>query len=65
MPPVIDFEKLEQAVGQRVPYSHVLAPGVVAEGAREGLRSDFPEIPRPGFFPLSEMDVNGAFSQLT
>src|SRR5436309_15911563 len=64
MPPIIDFEKLEQASGRLVPYSHVLVPAVVAEGARDGLRCDFPEIPRPGFFPLSEMGVKGAFSRL-
>ncbi|HEY1962538.1 MAG TPA: 2OG-Fe(II) oxygenase [Rhizomicrobium sp.] len=61
---MIDFEKLEQASGRHVPYSHVLAPGIVSQVARDGLQSDFPEIPRPGFFPLSEMDVKGAFSQL-
>jgi SM-20-related protein len=64
MPPILDFEKLEQANAQHAPYSHVLAAGVVAEGARDRLQSDFPEIPRPGFFPLSEMEVKGAFSQL-
>lgn len=61
---IIDFDKLAQAEGRHAPYSHVLAPAIVAESARTDLRTDFPGIARAGFFPLSEMDVKGAFEQL-
>src|SRR5262249_52897085 len=61
---MINFDKLEQANAQHTPYSHVLAPEVLAAAARDGLHTDFPDIARPGFFPLSEMKVEGAFQQL-
>lgn len=61
---IIDFDKFAQADGHRTPYSYVLAPAIVEQDVRRNLRSDFPEIPRPGFFPLSEMDVKGTFAQL-
>ncbi len=64
MDSVIDFEKLEQANARHTPFSHVLAADVLAPACREGLRQDFPDISRPGFFPLSEMSVKGAFAQL-
>ena len=61
---IIDFDKLAQADGQHTPYSHVLAPAIVDDSARREMRADFPEISRPGFFPLSEMKVEGAFQRL-
>ena len=64
MSSLINFEKLEQASAQHTPYSHVLAPEVLSAQARDGLHTDFPDIARPGFFPLSEMKVEGAFAQL-
>jgi hypothetical protein len=64
MSSVIDFEKLEQANAQHAPYSHVLAAAVIGDDARSNLQADFPDIARPGFFPLSEMSVKGAFSDL-
>jgi hypothetical protein len=64
MSSIIDFDKLAQADGQHTPYSHVLAPAIVDESARSEMRADFPQISRPGFFPLSEMKVEGAFQRL-
>lgn len=64
MGPILDFKKIRDAEAQHMPYSHVLACGVVSEDVRAGLRSDFPDIPRAGFFPLSEMEVEGTFARL-
>jgi hypothetical protein len=64
MSSIIDFKALEAANPGHAPYPHLLALRVIPDAAREGLRTDFPAIPRPGFFPLSEMAVQGAFSNL-
>lgn len=64
MSSIIDFDALARADGHREPYSHVMSANVLSDGAREKLQSDFPGISRPGFFPLSEMAVNGAFADL-
>ncbi len=64
MSSIIDFEKLEHAAPRQTPYPHVLAAEILVPASREALREDFPDIARPGFFPLSEMSVKGAFAQL-
>lgn len=61
---IIDFEALRSAPGSETPYPHFFSSNMLHDGARAGLAASFPEIPRPGFFPLSEMNVEGAFEQL-
>ena len=61
---VIDFEALRRGQTAQEPYPHILASDLVRESAKAPLRTDFPDIPRPGFFPLSEMRVEGAFDAL-
>lgn len=61
---ILNFEKMQSVPGRHTPYSHVLAEAIVPDDARKDLRQDFPDISRAGFFPLSEMKVEGAFAKL-
>jgi SM-20-related protein len=46
------------------PFDHVIVPGFVAQSARQALATDFPQIERPGSFPLSELRYGPAFGAL-
>lgn len=46
------------------PFDHVIVPGFVNESACTVLAADFPEIERPGSFPLSELQYGPAFGRL-
>ncbi len=61
---VIDFHAVRATQASQDPYPHLLAADVLYDGAKTALRDDFPDIARPGFFPLSEMKVEGAFKAL-
>lgn len=61
---VIDFHTLRESQVSQVPYPHLAVGDVLYDGAKAPLRDDFPDVARPGFFPLSEMKVEGAFKAL-
>lgn len=61
---VIDFEAIDACAAHKTPYPYIDANSVLAETARARLKIDFPDIARPGFFPLSEMKVAGSFAEL-
>lgn len=61
---MIDFLAVRDAAAWQAPYPHVVADDVLHGGVRHALQRDFPDITRPGFFPLSEMNVEGAFKAL-
>lgn len=46
------------------PFDHVIVPGFVNQAACAALAADFPEIERPGSFPLSELHYGPAFGGL-
>ncbi|MET0547134.1 MAG: 2OG-Fe(II) oxygenase [Caulobacterales bacterium] len=62
--PVLDLEAFRRGQSWAEPYPHLLSEGVVREECKAALVRDFPDIPKPGFFPLSEMKVTGAFAGL-
>jgi len=61
---IIDFDAVRGTTGSPDPYPHLFTTNMLRQDARADLARDFPEIKRPGFFPLSEMNVDGAFKQL-
>jgi hypothetical protein len=61
---MIDFDAVREAHAWTSPYPHATADDVLSGGVRIALQHDFPDIARPGFFPLSEMSVTGAFKAL-
>ena len=61
---VVDFNAIREAECVKDPYPHLFAPHALLHSAKQDLQHDFPDITRPGFFPLSEMKVAGAFAAL-
>jgi len=55
---------VRSAPRSRTPYPHLFAHDTLWKSAKRDLQNDFPDIAVPGFFPLSEMKVEGAFAAL-
>lgn len=64
MDSIVNFSVLGQTESHQDPYPYVSAERVIADSVQAKLFSDFPKISQPGFFPLSEMRVAGAFADL-
>ena len=61
---VMDFHAWRETQASQNPYPHLVVRDVLYGGAKTALRDDFPAIAHSGFFPLSEMKVEGAFKAL-
>jgi SM-20-related protein len=64
MSEILDFKAIQLGDAKAAPYPHFIAERVILASAQKALIEDFPDIPRPGFFPLTEMKVVGAFQSL-
>lgn len=61
---VLDLEALRRTPLSRDPYEYLIVPGLVPMARAEDVVRDFPKIGKSGLFPLSALDVHGAFSGL-
>ncbi|MBV9569195.1 MAG: hypothetical protein JO172_13760, partial [Hyphomicrobiales bacterium] len=62
--PVIDVEAIRRASVSRDPYTHMLVDNVLNAGAVPALRAHFPNITKPGFLTVDEVELHGKFKQL-
>jgi len=49
---------------QRLPFDHIVVPGMIAPDAVRRIVADFPELDEAGLFPLSELSYGPAFAEL-
>jgi hypothetical protein len=57
-------DAVEGAVVRRDPFPYLVAKNMLRKDAMDALKKDFPEISKPGFFPLSTFKREGAFDEL-
>jgi SM-20-related protein len=62
--PVIDAEAIRRAPVSREPYTHMLVDNVLNAEAVPALRAEFPNITKPGFLTVDEVEMHGKFKQL-
>jgi SM-20-related protein len=62
--PVIDIEAIRRAEVSREPYTHMLVDNVLNGDVVPALRADFPNITKPGFLTIDEVEMRGRFKQL-
>ena len=62
--PVIDMEAIRRAEVSRDPYTHMLVDNVLNPDVVPALRADFPNITKPGFLTIDEVEMRGKFKQL-
>lgn len=61
---VLDLEAIATAPVATEPYPHFVAMSALTAAAVPSLMRDFPDIARPGFFPIDDVPVGGAFADL-
>ncbi len=61
---VIDFNAISKTEVIREPFQFFATPGVLSAVDLAAIRSDFPDIRKPGIFPLSELSYGSAFARL-
>jgi hypothetical protein len=61
---VLNPEAVRQAPLSREPYSFFLGSGVLKEDAIPDLKRDFPNITKPGYLTVNEVDLKGRFKTL-
>lgn len=61
---MVDLERLVSASVQQAPYPFAIVPGFVKSDARAAIDTDFPNVEKPGSFPLASLSYGPAFSSL-
>ena len=60
----IDLEVLAAASVLQDPYPHFIGDGILKPGTAAKVLADFPVLKQTGFFPVSDLNVSGAFEDL-
>ncbi|MGH8162629.1 MAG: 2OG-Fe(II) oxygenase, partial [Gammaproteobacteria bacterium] len=60
----LDFAAFRAAPLVREPFDYLVLPGFIRPEARAAINANYPEIERPGSFPLSELTYGPAFANL-
>jgi hypothetical protein len=61
---VLNLEAIAAAPASAEPYPHFAAADALQAAAVPALMRDFPDIAKPGFFPIDDVPVTGAFAGL-
>ena len=61
---VLNPEAVRQAPLSREPYTFFLGSGVLKEDTIPDLKRDFPNITKPGYLTVDEVDLKGRFKTL-
>lgn len=61
---MLNLEAVARAPVATEPFKFFMAPGVLSAVDLAAVRADFPELRKPGIFPLSELQYGPAFSRL-
>jgi SM-20-related protein len=61
---MLDLEKFRTTPLTREPFEFLIVPEFVKADARSAIDSDYPEVARPGSFPLREVTYGPAFAKL-
>ena len=62
--PVLDLDVIRNANVAREPYSFFMGDGFLKSDAVEQLRAEFPDISKPGFLTVDDVEIKGRFKQL-
>ena len=60
----LNIEKFKATPLTRDPFDFIVVPGFLRQESRDALNSDFPNITKPGSFPVSEVECGSNFEAL-
>ncbi len=61
---MLDLERFRETPLSREPFDYLIVPEFVKADARAAIERDYPEVNRPGSFPLREVTYGPAFAKL-
>ncbi|WP_371396822.1 2OG-Fe(II) oxygenase [Fretibacter rubidus] len=61
---MLDFNQLENCTVKTSPFTFLSAEGCVSDADGARIRADYPDIKKTGYWPLSKLNVHGAFAEL-
>lgn len=61
---LIDLDRLREAPLSSDPFDHVVVPGFIRQEALEAVHRDYPDIGRPGSFPVGAVRFGPSFGQI-
>ena len=61
---MLDLERFRATPLTREPFEFLIVPEFVKADARTAIHNDYPEVDRPGSFPLREVTYGSAFAKL-
>jgi hypothetical protein len=61
---MLDLERFRATPLTREPFEFLIVPEFVKADARSAIHNHYPEVNRPGSFPLGEVTYGGAFAKL-
>jgi SM-20-related protein len=61
---MLDLERFHNTPLTREPFDFLIVPEFVKPEARQAIEKDYPEVNRPGSFPLREVTYGSAFANL-
>ena len=61
---MLDLERFRATPLTREPFEFLIVPEFVKADARSAIHNDYPEVDRPGSFPLGEVTYGSAFAKL-
>ena len=60
----LNYDKLENTPTETDPYNYLIVEEFLDQENLPGVLEDYPEVPGPGSFPPSELEVKGKFAEL-
>jgi SM-20-related protein len=63
-PSMIDLERFSATPLDPDPFDHVIIPGFIRKDVLDAVNRDYPEVEKPGSFPLGELTCGPAFTAL-
>jgi hypothetical protein len=61
---LIDIERLREAPLNQDPFDHIIVPSFVRRDALESVHKDYPDVGKPGSFPVASVECGPSFEQV-
>lgn len=61
---LIDIDRLRETPLNQDPFDHIIVPGFIRQEALESVHKDYPDVGKPGSFPVSSVASGPAFEEV-
>jgi hypothetical protein len=61
---LIDIDRLRETPLNQDPFDHIIVPGFIRQEALESVHKDYPDVGKPGSFPVSSVESGPVFEEV-